>query len=88
MELGGRQSGLEKKGSLTARSGEKKRGQGGASPLPPPLEGTAMTKKQKKMLSRILISAVLFLLLYTVPAQGVVRLPVSYTHLDVYKRQT
>ena len=33
-----------------------------------------MTKKQKKMLSRILISAVLFLLLYTVPAQGVVRL--------------
>lgn len=29
-----------------------------------------MTKKQKKMLSRILISAVLFLLLYTVPAQG------------------
>ena len=51
-----------------------------------------MTKKQKKMLSRILISAFLFLLLYTVPAQGVVRLllyliPVSYTHLDVYKRQ-
>ena len=33
-----------------------------------------MTKKQKKMLSRILLSAVLFLLLYTVPAQGVVRL--------------
>ena len=33
-----------------------------------------MTKKQKKMLSRILISAVLFLLLYTVPAQGVVLL--------------
>ena len=33
-----------------------------------------MTKKQKKMLSRILISAVLFLLLYTVPVQGVVRL--------------
>ena len=42
--------------------------------MSPPLEGTAMTKKQKKMLSRILISAVLFLLLYTVPAQGVVRL--------------
>lgn len=33
-----------------------------------------MTKKQKKMLSRILISAVLFLLLYTVPRQGLVRL--------------
>ena len=33
-----------------------------------------MNKKQKKMLSCILISAVLFLLLYTVPAQGVVRL--------------
>ena len=39
-----------------------------------PNGGFPMTKKQKKMLSRILISAVLFLLLYTVPAQGVVRL--------------
>ena len=45
-----------------------------------------MTKKQKKMLSRILISAVLFLLLYTVPAQGVVRLLLYLHPLCCYRR--
>lgn len=44
-----------------------------------------MTKKQKKMLSRILISAVLFLLLYTVPAQGVVPSPALPHPLCCYR---
>ena len=44
-----------------------------------------MNKKQKKMLIRIAITAVMLIALAFLPLTGI--WPVSYTHLDVYKRQ-